>query len=202
MTILIDAYNLLHSCSLKTDDLAKNNLIKKIEQYAYRSKKNCIIVFDGGSFCLPSISQLHAYCQLVHSGYNSCADSYIIKTINNNNNSQYIVVSYDREILKAANLKKSKCLEPAEFWKIIQPLNQFNKPEFKPKSSQIKKYHIEGEEKNSNSSLDLMMLYYTKKIIFKEENSEDSQFLKSNKLSKKERKKEQIIKNLTKLSKK
>lgn len=100
MIIIIDAYNLLYAISERKYRLTtaeRNQFIKELGAYARLKKHTIILVFDGGDFDYP-VKEKKCGIQIVYSGVNQSADSYIKKYILNNRSSGAVVVSSDREI--------------------------------------------------------------------------------------------------------
>jgi predicted RNA-binding protein with PIN domain len=114
--IIIDGYNLI-GIFHKNLEKARDNLIQKLNRYAFAKNHNIVLVFDGwkdGAFA--ETKERIGNTTVVYSSIGVKAD-YVINKILASSSTRWIVVSSDREISAFAEKHGSAALKSDEFEK-------------------------------------------------------------------------------------
>ncbi len=194
MIFIIDAYNVLHYYNETIDEKTKDTFIQSIISYTKATRHTSIIVFDGGhSSSMPFVVQSHSKVSTVFTGPFITADAYIIALIKKQPKQEYVIVSFDREIVEAALRCNYAVFDPPVFLGIMRQHNQQKNNLEKTKKTALKKY----ESTSTTEEFDFYMQKYTQKNLPKkntlvDESEQGEQCRK--KPSKKEQKAIQIIK--------
>lgn len=120
---LIDGHNLIG----QLDDLSladpndEAKLVIKLNGFAARVKKKCVVVFDqglpGGKSRMSTSS-----VEVVFAPSRTTADRVMMERIGAANNAdQWVVVSNDNEVLNAARQRKMRALKSREFVPLLKP---------------------------------------------------------------------------------
>jgi predicted RNA-binding protein with PIN domain len=209
MTILIDGYNLLRQVFSKEKGCLKpqrNNLIRQLSFYNKKKiqfRNEIVIVFDGGEFGRAS-REVHGGVGVVFSGNGASADDWIYDYTCRNSGKEILLVTLDRELKSRCSRKNVEFMDVFEFYGIVQDalVDDVEQSFSQGRDSSIKKV-----SEIKNEALDIMMQQVdVSGGMKKDELSEEDGSLGLSKrnpkkgnpkrLSKKDRKKNAILKKL------
>lgn len=122
MPYLIDGHNLIGVLSeIGLDDPADEaRLVQKLNGFAARTQKNCVVVFDHG---LPGGKSRMStrMVQVVFASGRSSADKVMMERIKKMpNRNGWIIVSSDRDVMATARLHRMQTLSADEFAALMQ----------------------------------------------------------------------------------
>lgn len=123
MELLIDGHNLIHA--LPGIDLADPNdevrLTERLRAYCGRTRRRATVIFDRGLPGGPSHELSSGQVRVIFAPSHTTADRLIISRIEQaSNRGQYLVVSSDRAIHKAATARGLQIMTSQEFAKRLQ----------------------------------------------------------------------------------
>ena len=194
MLLVIDGYNLLKfmAQSAMVSPAQKSEFINKLALYALKKEKRILAVFDGGSYHKPE-KITHYGIDLVHTGYYMSADTYIKEYIASKNNlNEVIIISSDRELCSHLQALGGACLSVHLFAEALEEeiTKQKNRTKKAPKS-------IKYSDHTSSQELDDLMhdeSFYRLPYCEKKDISEHA--MQEEKISKKDKKREKLLKKL------
>lgn len=127
MKLLIDGYNLLKKIKKTSyiNEADRTKFIKQLNNYAHTKKLSIILVFDGGPFTWPSRKRISSYMELVYSGTQQNADTFIKKYLDEHHTQELLLISSDHELVNYAHRYKILSLDSYSFF---QFLNQPEQP--------------------------------------------------------------------------
>jgi predicted RNA-binding protein with PIN domain len=103
MILVVDAYNVVKA-ERKSKTISKAErlqFIKELIRYAILKNHTLLIVFDGGPYPFPFVTEIPRG-QLVYSGYDLTADDYIRKYLPENKHKALFLASSDHELIRKA----------------------------------------------------------------------------------------------------
>ena len=187
MIILIDAYNLIKQM-LKTTSVTddeKRAFIKELKKYATKRSHNLVLVFDGG-FESYITKENEGPVEIVYAGYKHSADDYIKDYLAKSKNKNLILVSSDIELKDKAKSLGIEAFNVDEFYSKVK------------ESFQKEKIKLQGQIQKTSFTddleLDELMLSDFSQIPFKDEVKVVVK--NDNSLSKKDKKRDTILKKL------
>lgn len=192
MIVIIDAYNVLKHALHPDyiDDHHRSHFIKQIALYGKRKGHKMVVVFDGGPYERPTIERINGV-QVVWSGVNQCADSYIKYYVRKHKGYELLMVSTDRELGRYAAHHKISSLDSNDFYLVLQ--QEIAKSST---NTQAKKQELTKTSEEHLPGLDEIMAQGSTQVPLKGEQVEQSRKSSARKLSKKERDIEKKIKKL------
>ena len=146
MPLLIDGNNLLYAANdVGTSDLliGRSMLCDTIGAWAKRRDQRVHIVFDGPAPSAQRAEQIgNPVLEVSFSGAGISADAVIVEIVETDSAARrLLVVSSDREIVRAARRRQARVMRSSEFWTTLQRDLARPEPE-----------HVEPEEKVAGSS--------------------------------------------------
>lgn len=195
MILIIDGYNILKQ--IKADpaihENERKNFTNHLIAYAKIKHHSIIVVFDGGPFWWSS-GTTTKNVTTVYSGTRENADDYIKKYIEASKHpDNLLLVSSDRELIDFAQKNNVHALRAQEFLTILE--RTLPQQTIAVVKSTEKAYKM--KDSPQNSELDQLMAAGSSTIMLKKEDlARTKQPIKSNKLVKKDRKKQQKLKKL------
>jgi len=188
MLLLIDAYNLLRYHKTVVSKQEKQAFVAQLRRYATSKGHSIILVFDGGSFAFPT-QEVERCLTIVHSGYKKSADDWLKDFMYKHTGQQNILlISTDRELRSAAQHTNLNSMTAEEFFKLLQ---------IAPKQKEIiKDMSIHKISEESNDELDQLMTQAVHRPIDKDKDVEILRERTNQQLSKKEKKRQSLLKKL------
>lgn len=125
MPVVIDGNNLLHAArSAETSSLliGRSMLCDAIGRWAQRRNERVHVVFDGPAPPRPLAGQIgHPAIEVTYSGAGVSADSVLTEILQADSAARrLVVVSSDREIVRAARRRRARSIGAEEFWRTVQ----------------------------------------------------------------------------------
>lgn len=184
MIIIIDGYNLLKTLQgPQATTQQRSELLSFLGEYRKRQGHDIIVVFDGGPSIRPIIER-ESGLTVILSGSRFSADYCIIEYVQARPEQDMMVVTADREVLRAIAVHTVPGLDPYTFYhRVHKRLSQIEKSEFIDiLSSNVIKY---GDEDLPEDEL----MYQAASMIAGVKKEEDGRVVlnKRNKISKKNR---------------
>ncbi len=189
MKLLIDGYNLLKKIK-KTSyitDSERNKFLKQLNNYAHQKKLSIIIVFDGGPFNWPQHEKMSSVVEVIYSGAQQNADTYIKQYLDEHANKELLLISSDRELVNYAHNHNVISLDSYTFSELLYH-NQ-SLPKIATHKEPLRKLTIQ-----STPELDILMEQL--KVPTKTTEDRKRERGKTHTLSKEERKLLQKLKKL------
>jgi len=206
--IVIDGYNLLHQIFPRVRgelDKQRKEFIKHLSFYKKTkadSIKEIIVVFDGGSWGRAT-REVRGGVTVIFSGQKSSADEWIIDYVNRKPGEELLLVTLDRELIQLCKGRNIEVMRVLDFYQILEKtLLQSAEDDFLEKkrvSEQVEKYEEETAVASVESeALDLLMRQASIKLEQKDgfEDEEVERDGESRTLSKKEKKRQRVLKKL------
>lgn len=191
MNLVLDGYNILKKLlsNKMVSHAQRVTFIKQLQRYANHKHHAILIVFDGGPSYWPTQEHEDSVV-IVYSGTKLSADDYIKQYLESHRSQNSVLVSTDRALQQWAKQYSTHVLDAEEF------IHFFKQELYEGKS--IK--HIKGQAQKFSSEfnpeLDKLMIEGSSQVRPKLEDIAKSKAQKSETLSKKEKKKQQILKKL------
>ncbi|MEW6200254.1 MAG: NYN domain-containing protein [Planctomycetota bacterium] len=125
MPVVIDGNNLLHAArTAETSTLliGRSMLCDAIGRWAQRRNERVHMVFDGPAPPPPLAGQIgHPAIEVTYSGTGTSADSVLTEMLETDSAARrLLVVSSDREIVRAARRRRARSMGSEEFWRQVQ----------------------------------------------------------------------------------
>lgn len=194
MIIIVDAYNVLkQALGVKhVADAAKQQFINLLSSYSKKKGHAVIVVFDGGPYEWPNKERTQGI-NVVHSGVNETADSWIKDYVERFRSHDLLLISTDRELGRCAARYNIQSLDALDFYRLLL--------EFKSERLSVQAVSRQKAVKiteREQEELDALMEAESRIVPTKAEDiaKEGGRKSKGQQLSKKERKILQKIKKL------
>ncbi|MGC2310408.1 MAG: NYN domain-containing protein [Candidatus Babeliaceae bacterium] len=185
MKIIIDGYNLLKSRLAQKRGLSQKQLLHLLESYTRRKNHSITIVFDGGMSKWPA-KMYENQVTLIYSGTALNADTVIKGLITEEcKGKECVIVSSDNDIILYAQQHEIVSIDAVAFYHLM--VQQAPVKKHKPTAA------LKRPGYTSSTELDLLM-QQSKPLLIKDEAEEE--FLESKKVSKREKKLQEILKKL------
>lgn len=174
MVVIIDGYNLLKQIFPHVKgriEKERTAFIRQLGYYKHRKSKeikDIIVVFDAGPFG-HATREIHDGVVVMFAGQRSTADDWIIEYATEHKSEDLLVVTMDREIIKACEKAGATTLSSLDFYGLMQSFlleeaaQELLSPEFSSHDANVntvEKYHQEDDfcdNKIDKKALDLMM---------------------------------------------
>lgn len=190
MILLIDAYNLIKQIYGKSEVLDREILkfTNELRSYLKKTSNSAILIFDGGFNNFITVSREKSL-EIVYAGYSKIADDLIKKYLNDLNPDSTILVTSDLELVNFAKSRSFETIQSIDFYRNYFKVGQGDKFT-KLQSTDFVKTN------NSEMEIDDLMKQYSSKVQLKKEDNDFGFELKSKGVSKKDKKREKILKKL------
>ena len=172
MKLIIDGYNVLKMIypSAQVDEDERERFIIRIARYARISGNVPYIIFDGGDEIRPLFLQQKNVI-VVYSGYRESADTVIKGLLEEEQRSEVLLISTDRELNKYAENFDIPSMDSVVFYGYVRDrLREHEQGTLRQRSarastSEIKKF----ESRSSSPELDALMAEAAGKVMYKDE---------------------------------
>lgn len=193
MLLLIDGYNLIKQvlgCQ-RVSHAQLTHFVAELERYLKKQRLQALMVLDGGQ-STHGHELKNATLTIRFSGYQQTADTVIMQYLDEHAGHEIVVISSDRQIRNHAHSKGKETICSDEFY------YQFMKKDRGTVPSVNKNAQLHKLSTTSPLELDELMLEATHAILPKDEDFGSKTIVRhsSQRLSKKERKRDQILKKL------
>lgn len=193
MVLLIDGYNLIKQvlgCQ-RVSHVQFTHFVADLEHYLKKQRLQAVMVLDGGQ-STHGHELKNAMLTIRFSGYQQTADTVIMQYLDEHVGQENVVVTSDRQLRNYAHSKGKETICSDEFY------YQFMKKNRGTKHSARKDTQLQKLSTSSPLELDELMLESTHAIVPKDEEIGFKTPVRhaSQRLSKKERKRDQILKKL------
>jgi predicted RNA-binding protein with PIN domain len=192
MIIVVDGYNVLKLVNgADVSESQRMQFIKLLGSYARRKQHMMTIVFDGGPHEWPTRDR-ESGVYVVYSGHNETADDYIMHFLDEKRAYDVLLVSSDRVLNDYAASHDIPSIDSDYFWALVQ--RERRKSAEVPKKKKTDIIKLTEEE---NPAVDVLMQEAGHRVEHKTEDMLPSMVSQAgNKMSKKERRLQAIIKKL------
>jgi hypothetical protein len=121
MVLIIDAYNMLKQLVRERDvsESQRIHFITLLKKYAQRKRHTLVVVFDGGQYQWVHKEHMGAI-QVVYSGVRHTADEYITHYLQEHHTKDVLLISADHELRLVAARLSIPCIDPMDFYALIQ----------------------------------------------------------------------------------
>jgi predicted RNA-binding protein with PIN domain len=189
MFLLIDGYNLLKAIESRLSLTSRDQFIALLVRYLAHKKIEGAVVFDSGPSLMINRQQ-YGLLQVVYVGQGHSADEYIIEYCRENRSKTFLLVTADRGILRAVAAKNIQAIDPVLFGERVAHSLREKEPEDDMRSALIKK------TTDNEPELDQLMTYASLLTVVKKTEEQTERVRQKNRISKKEKKRERLLKKL------
>jgi len=121
MVLIIDAYNMLKQLVRERDisESQRTHFITMLNRYAQRKRHALVVVFDGGQYQWVHKEHRGAIA-VVYSGVRHTADEYITHYLQEHHTKDILLISADHELRLVAARLSIPCIDPMDFYTLIQ----------------------------------------------------------------------------------
>ena len=165
MILLVDGYNVVKQALLSEhiSSEEKKDFISMLGRYVKRRRHQLILFFDGGDSLYPFREHEHGI-EIVHSGYNTCADSVIKDYVLKYKNHDTLLVTSDRELRSYAKKQDVESVNSLFFYdKVKDALDEVVHVK-KKIMSEVSKMHSD----QNDSEIDQLMMQASKNVVDKD----------------------------------
>jgi predicted RNA-binding protein with PIN domain len=195
LIIIIDAYNVLKyfNQAKYITDKQREQFISLLADYAKHKKHTLLAVFDGGDYDRPAHFKKNGIT-VIYSGHTTTADSVVISLLKNYTGSA-VVISNDKEIHQYALKNNVQVVSSQQFYEYLDQATSIPLP----RVVQDKRLPQKRKGHSSSQEVDQLMELASSIVVHKDERVHPDQNKRSDKsvsLSKKEKKKLNVIRKL------